>query len=96
MTGCSRRRVFSLGGSLLLGAFAARAESSEVCDRHGDFKAQERQRDCNDAIIEAKEPKQKSARLYYMGCYHLGSRDDRLLARLKELGVKDPAKEPVE
>jgi tetratricopeptide (TPR) repeat protein len=36
----------------------------------------------------------KSARRYWMGAYHLGSRDDRLLAQLKSVGVSDPEKEP--
>ena len=31
-----------------------------------------------------------SARLYYMGAYHLGSRDDYLTGRLREVGVDDP------
>jgi len=35
-----------------------------------------------------------SAKLYWMGAYHLGSRDDGLLERLKSAGVPDPAMEP--
>lgn len=35
-----------------------------------------------------------SAKLYWMGIYHLGSRDDRLMERLRSVGVKDPANEP--
>ena len=35
-----------------------------------------------------------SAKLYWMGAYHLGSRDDRLFERLRSVGVKDPAAEP--
>jgi len=35
-----------------------------------------------------------SAKLYWMGAYHLGSRDDRLLDSLKSVGVKDPESEP--
>jgi tetratricopeptide (TPR) repeat protein len=35
-----------------------------------------------------------SAKLYWMGAYHLGSRDDRLLERLRGVGVPDPAIEP--
>jgi tetratricopeptide (TPR) repeat protein len=35
-----------------------------------------------------------SAKLYWMGAYHLGSRDDRLLERLRSVGVPDPAIEP--
>jgi tetratricopeptide (TPR) repeat protein len=34
-----------------------------------------------------------SAKLYWMGAYHLGSRDDRLLERLRGVGVADPAKD---
>jgi tetratricopeptide (TPR) repeat protein len=34
-----------------------------------------------------------SAKLYWMGAYHLGSRDDRLLERLKSVGVTDPEAE---
>ena len=30
-----------------------------------------------------------------MGAYHLGDRDDGLVARLAQVGVADPAKEPV-
>lgn len=33
----------------------------------------------------------EKARLMYLGAYQLGSRDDRLIAKLKELGVDDPA-----
>ena len=36
----------------------------------------------------------KSAKLYWMGAYHLGDRDDGLRTRLKSVGVDDPAKEP--
>ena len=35
-----------------------------------------------------------SAKLYWMGAYRLGSRDDRLLERLRGVGVADPEKEP--
>jgi tetratricopeptide (TPR) repeat protein len=35
-----------------------------------------------------------SAKLYWMGAYHLGLRDDRLMERLQSVGVRDPAKEP--
>jgi tetratricopeptide (TPR) repeat protein len=35
----------------------------------------------------------KSAKLYWMGAYHLGSRDDRLMERLRSVGVTDPAAE---
>lgn len=35
-----------------------------------------------------------SAKQMWMGAYHLGSRDDGLMARLKEIGVSDPDKEP--
>ena len=31
------------------------------------------------------------ARAMYLGAWQLGSRDDRLIAKLKELGVDDPA-----
>jgi tetratricopeptide (TPR) repeat protein len=31
------------------------------------------------------------AKRFWMGAYHLGSRDDRLLERLKSVGVRDPA-----
>jgi tetratricopeptide (TPR) repeat protein len=34
------------------------------------------------------------AKSFWMGAYHLGSRDDRLLERLRGVGVQDPAKEP--
>lgn len=34
------------------------------------------------------------ARSFWMGAYHLGSRDDRLLERLRSVGVSDPEKEP--
>ena len=37
----------------------------------------------------------KSARLYWMGAYRLGERDDSLTARLKQIGVTDPDKEPL-
>jgi tetratricopeptide (TPR) repeat protein len=35
-----------------------------------------------------------SARLYWMGAWHLGGRDDGLTARLKEIGIEQPDKEP--
>lgn len=35
-----------------------------------------------------------SARLYWMGAYRLGSRDDRLIARLRSIGVTHPENEP--
>jgi tetratricopeptide (TPR) repeat protein len=35
-----------------------------------------------------------SAKLYWMGAYRMGVRDDRLLERLKSIGVADPEKEP--
>jgi tetratricopeptide (TPR) repeat protein len=35
-----------------------------------------------------------SAKRFWMGAYRLGSRDDRLLERLRSVGVKDPAGEP--
>jgi tetratricopeptide (TPR) repeat protein len=38
----------------------------------------------------------EAARKFYLGAYKLGSRDDRLIARLKELGVDDPAKAALE
>ena len=34
------------------------------------------------------------AKSFWMGAYHLGSRDDRLLERLRSVGVLDPAIEP--
>lgn len=34
------------------------------------------------------------AKSFWMGAYHLGSRDDRLLERLRSVGVSDPEKEP--
>jgi tetratricopeptide (TPR) repeat protein len=34
------------------------------------------------------------AKGFWMGAYHLGSRDDRLLERLRGVGVQDPASEP--
>ena len=34
------------------------------------------------------------AKSFWMGAYHLGSRDDRLLERLRSVGVPDPALEP--
>ncbi len=37
-----------------------------------------------------------ASKQYWMGAYHLGSRDDRLIERLKDVGVSDPAKEPRE
>ena len=36
------------------------------------------------------------ARRFYLGAYKAGSRDERLIARLKELGVDDPAKAALE
>ena len=36
----------------------------------------------------------KAAKEYWMGAYHLGDHDDGLMARLKSVGVDDPAKEP--
>jgi len=36
----------------------------------------------------------EGAKRFWMGAYHLGSRDDRLLQRLKSVGVQDPATEP--
>ena len=36
------------------------------------------------------------AKKFYLGAYKLGARDDRLIARLKELGVDDPAKAAIE
>lgn len=36
----------------------------------------------------------KSAKLYWMGAWHLGMPDDGLRARLKRIGVEDPDKEP--
>jgi hypothetical protein len=35
-----------------------------------------------------------SAKRYWMGAYRLGSRDDRLIERLKSVGVADPSAEP--
>ncbi|HEX8667943.1 MAG TPA: tetratricopeptide repeat protein [Allosphingosinicella sp.] len=35
----------------------------------------------------------KSAKLYWMGAYHLGSRDDGLIASLKSIGVGHPERE---
>jgi lipoprotein NlpI len=34
------------------------------------------------------------AKNFWMGAYHMGSRDDRLLERLRSVGVADPATEP--
>jgi tetratricopeptide (TPR) repeat protein len=36
----------------------------------------------------------KSAKLFWMSAWHLGSHDADLLAKLKEIGVADPEKEP--
>jgi tetratricopeptide (TPR) repeat protein len=36
----------------------------------------------------------RSAKLYWMGAYHLGDRDDRLIARLKSIGIDHPEQEP--
>jgi hypothetical protein len=36
----------------------------------------------------------KAAKAYWLGAYHLGARDDDLVARLKQVGVEDPAREP--
>jgi tetratricopeptide (TPR) repeat protein len=36
----------------------------------------------------------KAAKLYWMGAWQLGDRDDGLLARLKSIGVTDPAHDP--
>lgn len=36
----------------------------------------------------------KSAKLYWMGAYHLGDRDDGLIGRLKSIGVDHPENEP--
>ncbi|HEX4736966.1 MAG TPA: hypothetical protein VH331_05330 [Allosphingosinicella sp.] len=36
----------------------------------------------------------KSAKLYWMGAYHLGLRGDELIAELKSVGVDHPEKEP--
>lgn len=38
----------------------------------------------------------KSARLYWMGAYQLGDRDDGLIARLRGVGITDPAHPPNE
>jgi len=46
------------------------------------------------ALERLKDP--KAAKLYWMGAYHLGGRDDSLIARLKSVGVEDPAKEPAD
>ena len=35
------------------------------------------------------------ARLYWMGAYHLGDRDDGLIERLRSIGVEHPENEPV-
>jgi tetratricopeptide (TPR) repeat protein len=35
-----------------------------------------------------------SAKLYWMGAYHLGDRDDGLIARLRAIGVQHPENEP--
>jgi tetratricopeptide (TPR) repeat protein len=35
-----------------------------------------------------------SAKLYWMGAYHLGSRDDDTIARLKSIGIDHPEQEP--
>lgn len=35
-----------------------------------------------------------SAKLYWMGAYHLGSRDDGTIARLKSIGIDRPDQEP--
>jgi tetratricopeptide (TPR) repeat protein len=37
---------------------------------------------------------EKSAKLYWMGAYRLGDRDDGLIARLKDVGITDPEHEP--
>lgn len=37
---------------------------------------------------------EKSAKLYWMGAYHLGSSDDRLIARLRRIGIEHPENEP--
>jgi hypothetical protein len=34
-----------------------------------------------------------AAKTHWMGVYHLGMRDDRLIERLKSVGVMDPEKE---
>jgi tetratricopeptide (TPR) repeat protein len=36
----------------------------------------------------------EGAKVFWMGVYHMGVRDDSLLASLKSVGVDDPAKEP--
>ncbi len=36
----------------------------------------------------------RSAKLYWMAAYHIGSRDDRLIARLRRIGVDHPESEP--
>jgi hypothetical protein len=36
----------------------------------------------------------KSAKMYWMGAYHLADRDDGLKERLKSVGVADPEREP--
>jgi tetratricopeptide (TPR) repeat protein len=36
----------------------------------------------------------KAAKLYWMGAWQLGDRDDGLVSRLKSIGVTDPAHEP--
>ena len=35
-----------------------------------------------------------SAKLYWMGAYHMGDRDDRLIERLRSIGVTHPENEP--
>lgn len=36
----------------------------------------------------------KSARLYWMGAYHIGATSDTMLSRLKSIGIDHPEKEP--
>jgi hypothetical protein len=44
--------------------------------------------------IMLKKNDRDAAKQMWMAAYHLGSRDDRLMVRLKEIGVTEPDKEP--
>ena len=46
--------------------------------------------------IAYERGEKEKARGMYLAVYQMGSRDDRLIARLKELGVSDPAKTSLE
>jgi tetratricopeptide (TPR) repeat protein len=69
------------------GAFADAKKSFEIQPNEGALMV------LGDLALERLHDP-ASAKLYWMGAYRLGSRDDGLIARLKSVGVTDPEKEP--